>query len=392
MPVPKKHIHHPQKKSARAFIRLSQAAIICLLLTPATSTWARITGLCSNCHTMHNSQQGASMQFDSSATQERNLLRSDCLGCHGQAGVAKILENNGSHIPQVMHTDASGDLAAGNFAYITGLKGVAADSHGHNVIDLGTEFIEQTLDNVLPGGIKQSFHEDYIVNASNLTCAGMNGCHGYRYTEGSPTDVAAMSGAHHNNVEGKLTVADTVENSYRFLVGVKGYENQLDRWQNISAESHNEYYGATTPMTLGCGTTSCHGSNGVSPPNQTISGFCATCHGNFHTLTTSDSDGVGTDIVSPFIRHPTDMVLPDRDEYQHYTTYSVEAPIGRTTVPDAPSSSVTPGTDVVTCLSCHMAHASPYPDMLRWDYSSMNAHNSGDINTGCFTCHTTKDD
>jgi cytochrome c553 len=146
-------------------------------------------------------------------------------------------------------------------------------------------------------------------------------------------------------------------------------------------------------MTLGCfNATSCHTSLGVSPSNHTISGFCATCHGNFHTLSNGGSDGIGPDITSPFIRHPSDIVIPNSGEYVGYTSYSVEAPVGRTTVSDTPSSMVNPGADVVTCLSCHMAHASPYDDMLRWDYNTMDAHNSGDVNTGCFTCHRAKDD
>ncbi|MFH1019168.1 MAG: cytochrome c3 family protein [Pseudomonadota bacterium] len=375
----------------------AQAAItVFLILAGYGYSEAKVTGECGNCHTMHNSQNGLTMQLNSGAKVERNLLRGDCLGCHGQGTAQKIIDMNGSQVPQVMHSDASGDLAGGNFAYITGLKGAASDSHGHNVIDLGIAFKEDVLASKLPGGIILFGHyEDstFNVNASNLTCAGTNGCHGYRYKAGMETasGVAALSGAHHNNVDGQLTVADSVTNSYRFLVGVKGYENQTDKWQNKSAASHNEYYGTATPMTLSCSTTYCHGANGVAPPNNTISGFCATCHGNFHTLTTGSSDGIGATISSPFIRHPNDIVLPNSGEYQNYTTYSVEAPIGRTMVPASASSVVSPGSDVVTCLSCHMAHASPYPDMLRWDYTTMNAHNSGDVNTGCFTCHTAKD-
>jgi len=47
----------------------------------------------------------------------------------------------------------------------------------------------------------------------------------------------------------------------------------------------------------------------------------------------------------------------------------------------------------VMCLTCHRAHASPYEDMLRWDYTAMIAGSadSGDYNTGCFACHTGKD-
>ena len=68
--------------------------------------------------------------------------------------------------------------------------------------------------------------------------------------------------------------------------------------------------------------------------------------------------------------------------------YSVEAPVARPTVYSTPSPTVTPGIDVVMCLSCHSAHATPYADILRWDYSDMVAGGSG--SGGCFTCHTQK--
>ena len=123
-----------------------------------------------------------------------------------------------------------------------------------------------------------------------------------------------------------------------------------------------------------------------------MSGFCATCHGNFHTLSGPGGDGIGDDIISPFIRHPTDIVIKNEGEYQFYTTYDVTAPVGRTTVPDTSSSAVVPGTDVVMCLSCHTAHASDYPDMLRWDYSQMITATTGPgAGKGCFVCHTQKD-
>ena len=99
---------------------------------------------------------------------------------------------------------------------------------------------------------------------------------------------------------------------------------------------------------------------------------------------------IGGSITSPFTRHPTDVVIPNESEYQYYTTYSVEAPPGRTTVPDSASGIVDPDIDVVPCLSCHAAHATDYPDLLRWDYTTMLAGGGG--SGGCFTCHTTKDD
>ncbi len=88
------------------------------------------------------------------------------------------------------------------------------------------------------------------------------------------------------------------------------------------------------------------------------------------------------------------MVLPATGEYVNYTTYSVDVPVARTTVPDAASSIVSPDSDVVMCLSCHMAHASNYSDMLRWKYSGADSVCKAGVpnaDCGCFTCHSEKD-
>ena len=114
----------------------------------------------------------------------------------------------------------------------------------------------------------------------DFTCAGGGGCHGTRERGGGPTGLAAMTNAHHGNVGGQLDTADEIYNSYRFLVGVKGYENDgTYPWENRDANNHNEYFGATTPIT-NSGCSDCHysisgGGTGVKSTNGTISGFCA---------------------------------------------------------------------------------------------------------------------
>ena len=376
------------------------AFLLFLLGFAATVNSGGAIGICANCHTMHNSQDGSEMALLGGGSGPNPFLtRGSCTGCHAMGSGSKIVTLGDSQIPQVMHTDGTGDLAGGNFAYMLGLKGGgAADSKGHNVIDFPGEE-DGTLYGP-PGGMVLFFHDDGgTVNTTNLTCAGANGCHGYRNsTYGS--GVNALRGAHHANVDGRCDIADTPANSYRFLYGVQGLENQnpTGKWQNVSSGNHNEYFGQTMPKQLSCGdpTTNCHNADGIGPPNHTMSEFCATCHGNFHTLTVGSSDGIGTGI-KPFIRHPTDIALPNSGEYAAYNgdnSYSIEAPVARSgAVPAAVSSTVTPasGTDVVMCLSCHFAHASNYNDILRWDYSDMVA-NGGANDTGCFVCHTTKDD
>ncbi|MCL4492295.1 MAG: hypothetical protein M1510_10425 [Nitrospirae bacterium] len=353
-------------------------ALISISYPPALN--AKITGPCANCHTMHNSQNGSPMAAYGASGEawkvsgpNPSLTRGTCLGCHG-IGTAKIVNIGGSDIPQVWHTDGSGDLAGGNFAYITGAKGSGASNRkGHNVIDLGAAYLEDVITGFPPG-------HDHGPTRDTLTCAESGGCHAKNSSTG-------IKGAHHQNVDGKCDVADKVYNSYRFLLGVKGYENNgTYKWQNKDATNHNEYFGATAPMSISSSSspcTSCHGSSGWNPQNNTISGFCGMCHRDFHSL-----QGIGGSTSSPFKRHPADVTLKAAGEYAAYTTYSVEAPVARTVVPDAMSNVVTPGTDVVMCLSCHVAHASDYPDMLRWDYNTMVAGGGG--SGGCFTCHTQK--
>ena len=98
-----------------------------------------------------------------------------------------------------------------------------------------------------------------------------------------------------------------------------------------------------------------------------------------------------------FLRHPSDYVIPDKGEYSGYTSYKVSAPVGRHfsnfdygsgyTVSDV----VEPGTDMVMCTSCHMAHASPYESILRFDYIQQVAGNATTgLGEGCLACHTTK--
>jgi hypothetical protein len=355
----------------------------------ASSVHAKVTGQCSNCHTMHNSQGGTPMATygNTGGVVQPMLLRGTCLGCHGQGTGENIINIGGSEIPQIYHTNTT-DLAGGNFVHLS-----SSDANGHNVVDFGNDDVD--LDGP-PGGIIQSFHYDghtrwTVVEDTNLTCAGENGCHGYR-VPGGGSGIPAIKGAHHGNVDGVCDTADSVANSYRFLFGVKGLENPVDKWQNKGAMSHNEYYGATTPPVLGCSGAaemSCHVTGGVGSPNNTISGFCATCHGNFHTLQSARSDGIGSDATGPFQRHPTDIVLTPSGEYLGYSAYSVEAPVARWTVPGSVSGGVAAGTDVVMCLSCHAPHATQYPDILRWDYTTMNAGGGG--SGGCFTCHTKKD-
>ena len=380
-------------------------AVAAMLALPAMAF--AVTGECSNCHTMHNSFQGTPMaqlaDGSPSTAPFPILLRSNCLGCHANGQGDAIHPDFAS--PQVYHTNAT-DLAGGNFAYIDGLKtggDVIADDDrkGHNVVDLMTA--DQTF--TYPPGFGMGslgLHGTPTdkLPVGSFTCAGNDGCHGTRNTmvddgTGNATTVklqglAAMAGAHHSNVTGQVNgAATTAGGSYRFLTGVWGLED-VD-WQFTTGPAdHNEYYGtnAGSPFTGDC--ADCHvGGVGaglitvknIKAPANSMSGFCSTCHGTFHEDTVSGN----------FVRHPTDYTLPTTGEYAAYTAWNADAPVALTTVPATADGTIVPGSDLVQCLSCHVAHGSAHESMLRWDYSGMLA-GQGANDTGCFICHTTKDD
>ena len=200
-----------------------------------------------------------------------------------------------------------------------------------------------------------------------------------------------------------------VADGYRFIPGLKGYGNEAARWQNVDSSSHNEYFGNAKGESVGeAGCEACHiqdnqlGGQGsraalgstLRVPNNSMSGFCATCHGVFHSM------GSENGTSGAFLRHPSDWVIPNSGEYAAYTTYDITAPVARPTVYTAASSTVTPGTDMVMCLSCHEAHATQYDYMLRFNYTydgtgTMQAGAYADIASaqgqgGCLACHTTK--
>jgi hypothetical protein len=398
---------------------LSKVAIFggtALLLSLPSVGLAQIVGQCSDCHTMHNSEEGQPVAIVDgwsgvSPTPNEVLLKYDCIACHAMdTGNAIETLPGGSLVPQVARDTGSQDLAGGNFSYIDGSRGTGADDRkGHNVIDLLSA--DATLTG--PPGFTRGPASDQTNNtsvhtfamASQFTCAGKAGCHGVRNQAlvafdgngvaitGDPrVGLAALTGAHHYDVGGSLSVADDIYNSYRFLMGTTGLES--DNWANTLAD-HNEYSGGNN-VTYAAGESGCsrchvesHGMETigyVTNVSGTITNFCETCHSNFHS-SQDDTGGPGT--TGAFLRHPSDFRIQAKTEYTNMAAWDASAPVARDGVPTTMSGTAGPG-DIVACLSCHVAHASDYAHMLRFDYTLIEA-GGGANSTGCFVCHTTKD-
>lgn len=345
---------------------------------------AQVAGDCGTCHTMHNSQGGVSMS--GTTTVYRALTMGNCVGCH-TGGPGQTI--SGGTIPLVNHTSppTAGTLAGGSFGYMGAGGSAATDALGHNVAGISTTF-DSVLGITPPGGTA-------LTGGPMMTCAGTNGCHGNR---GVADEYADISGAHH----GKNTSGGTngyvdgngLANSYRFLAGIKGLED-TDWEASNSSTDHNVYFGVDRATQTD--STTAAGS---------ISTLCGKCHGAFHVSAPHVANNLGisyaNNMTSPWVRHPTDFDMNNvkaKLDYAGYggigNPYVVQAPVASKNVSSTSTRVASvygvAGDAIVTCVSCHRAHGSDQADLLRWDYTKMDAHASTVGETGCFTCHTTKD-
>lgn len=369
----------------------------CLVLGPVL---AAVTGDCVNCHTMHNSQDGSAVAHsgtgagwddtnltggDSTASQV-NLLVSGCVGCHSNSGSDTIVTIGTTKVPIVYnHSEPTLPLAGGNFFWVES----SGDGYGHNVAGISSD--DASIGFYPPGSMDSvtlCFPCHY-----DLTDPPRDNRFGWGVTNGGCE--ACHVPRHHAN--GTNTVVGQAEGWYRFLGstmerarydqmitsrGVVGIED--DDWeQTVGSNDHNVYQGAVN-----------YGNGGVGPglSQGAIGQICVGCHGKFHTPY-GNGDGM-TDTSGAWIRHPADVLIPDTGEYSDFDTYSPLTPVGvlNVTASDANFEVIDNSRNLVNCISCHRAHGSPNPDMLRWDYANECNTNAGaNAKCGCFTCHTAKD-
>jgi len=356
-------------------LALSLAIVLSLLLGVTGIAYAQVTGMCANCHTMHNSQnnthQMINTEIDGTGGLGGTLLndggypaltRGSCVGCHTGTNTGT------STTPYVYNTEAvyydNDTLAGGNFKWV-----VTDDAKGHNVSGIPGMTGDVALSAGAPGGVGGGM-------------CGTNSCHTTLYNPTNPTNTATLDTGcegchlepkHHAPQQAAGAVAVEENGYFRFLSGhmgpglnggVHGIEDG-DYEFTKSAVDHNEYLGD------------------ADLTSNTMTGYCVGCHGDFH----NQKDGNGA-----WIRHPSDAVIPTTGEYAAYTAYDPTVPVARPDLTNIiATETVVPGTDMVMCLSCHRPHGSPYDDMLRWDYGDMVAGGSSAVGTGCFTCHSGKD-
>lgn len=386
-------------------IALSILTALVLLSLSSAFALAAVTGDCVNCHTMHNSQDGNTVvdTSDNKSVAQMNLLTSDCLGCHsntnGNQTILNIGTGNTSRVPIVFTSSAptyppdgtsSSVLAGGNFYWVA----KEGDQFGHNVYGLkgGLNEKDGTL-NVAPGGFSCGTGDCHATLATPTS--GCRGCHfpAHHADDGDPNDAVDSGDGWYRFLSGVTMLVDrgSVQSYREELLAVPAVSGIEDPdWEQKPNEHHNVYKGTSTAYQIAAG----QGGKIGAVADNSIGAYCSGCHSNFHHKHGDPNGGMG--VSGAWIRHPSDVVIPDEREYAFATTYDPLAPVALTSLASGSiySTEVDVGSDVVTCISCHRPHGSPYPDMLRWDY--MNDCNSGvaataDNPCGCFSCHTGKD-
>lgn len=343
-----------------------------VVLATTSLSVAAVSGPCSNCHTMHNSQNASTMAVDEeggeTATAYPLLTKSNCLGCHN--GSLVIPDNVAPNV-MMSYTTATDPVSAGGSFAVWTASNEADDAKVHNVqgivgLDIGTD-VWNTEANGVPGlgGDFTAMNELSGVESDNpevLTCAGAYGCHGNIYDSSVTDSDEGISGFHHGS------------DAYRFLMVSGGTETTVegigsDDYESTGASEskHNVYSASTT---------------------QGINRFCANCHPDFHDASDTQ-DGAGS-----WIRHPTDNLLSAAAtdsgwDLSRVTTDYQRHPFAWQTISDMQTNVAYSATDPgasVACVSCHRAHGSPYADLLRFPYDEQDA-GSTTVDYGCLGCH-----
>jgi len=406
---------------------------------------------CGQCHTMHNSQGGVSLEGATGGSivllrgnvTTRAQIHNLCLQCHAsngsQADVAQ--QPHGQVAPKVystgswdFKTDAFSKIGAGgNFSteLDSGWEATTADflGYGHS---LGATNVTP------PGG---------DVAIAEFSCTNCHDPHGANIRTDSKINlfrnlkVDAFGAGSNSGVKFRDEPTRTWYQFDSYVGGVNGGYFGGSETDNGSQVIWPVYKGTLTGNAVSDSANSnAYATGWDGDGGVTMSKWCAQCHDNWHEDVggTNNQAHVTTpggqyDLNLDTRRHAVNSMMPraaapgcalnchvsllDRTNYdnaaiidgkglpvtasQYYTSNSYYLPeCGVAGNPgcgpgmDTEHGGTSGNNHKVFCLTCHFAHGGPYYDNLRWDYlASVSATeprqtaNTIESTTGCQLCH-----
>ncbi|NNF84420.1 MAG: hypothetical protein HKM29_04610 [Deltaproteobacteria bacterium] len=322
---------------------------------------------CDGCHTMHNSQDGATIIPGTTTlgTGINSFLlvgsdpSSTCLSCHVR--IYRSLSDGST-------TAANTYVPGGDFWWINQVtpandRGgtVPAAAHGHNTIALDFTILQ---DNVLTSGPSNgsvnyqaawlgcnSCHDPHGKIANNLNPLPISGSGSYGEADGTPA-------------------AGSMFGNYRILGGVgydgggqasgiafanaapiaEAYHGSRGQWPAETDTNHVDYGAGMSEWCVNCHSGfDADGSQAHRHPASNdahLNGFSSAYNSYVATGDLTGAAATAFDRLVPFERGITDPFAAGLDHTQ-------------TVGPDSNSN--------VMCVTCHRAHATAFPDALRWD-------------------------
>jgi predicted CXXCH cytochrome family protein len=332
---------------------------------------------CGGCHSMHSPKAaGFSLLIGSDQS-------STCLSCHEHAGDTGPSSYHISTAPANMPAGTAplqrtpgGDFGWLKKTYNFLVRGTPTiedgQTHGHNIVAVDSGYAAQPGDashNTSPGGTFPN---------SQLGCQSCHDPHGKNrrlsdgsYVKGGTVGAATapiVASGSYNSASSVTVPAGQAVGTYRLLRGL-GDTSQGQTFTGVAIAVAPSTYNQTEATNQ---VRVAYGATGIN----TWGNWCATCHGSMHS--------------SGNYVHPIDQSLGSliTNNYNAYvksgdltgtsaTSFTSLVPFMENTGDIATLASHAsnangflngPGTsDKVACLSCHRAHASGFPDMLRWN-------------------------
>jgi len=358
-------------------VKIAIAAAIGILLAAGLGTTAFAfhsggVAECGGCHSMHSPKDpsGGFLLQGSDAS-------STCLSCHGKADTAPTSYHVMTYPAPAAGSAPVERTPGGDFAwllksYTFTVRGTvtneAGQSHGHNIIAKDQGLSVDTDFTTAPGGTFPS---------SQLGCNSCHNPHGkYRILGNgtvAKTGAPIMGSGSYNNSSAPSTSPNYAVGVYRLLqsgdetgtVGVSfpgapiavapSTYNQTEATNQVRVAYGS---GSTNFVTWGQWCSACHPdmhSSGtyVHPVDENLGSLAGNYNSYISSGNTTGTSGSAYLSLAPFAEGTEDLAT--LKSHASNTNAYLSGPAT---------------TDKVMCLSCHRAHATGWPDMLRWNYET----------------------